>query len=118
MTNLWDEIEKNTLGLLENEFATSEQNKFHLIGYLKSLYEMKMSIMDSNTSMGKLKTVMEGFIGIESSLNQAVRFLIADISSYIAITDRIETSIDKIFAKSKFVVGDINYGDLVDNTQS
>ena len=48
-------------------------------------------------------------MGMERSLNQAVRFLVSDISSYIVITERIKTSIDKIVSKSKFVVGDIVY---------
>lgn len=116
ISSLWDEIEKNTLGLLENKFATEENNKVHLIGYLKSLYGMKQSTSDSNSSMEKLKSSMVGIIGMERSLNQAVRFLITDISSYVAITDRIKSSIDKILAKSKFVVGDIDYSQSVEES--
>ena len=77
---------------------------------------MKESITNSNLSMEKLKSSMESIIGMERSLNQAVRFLITDISSYIAIADRIKASIDKILAKSRFVVGDINYDDPTDDT--
>lgn len=109
LSNLWDEIEKNILGLLENKFASNENNKIHLIEYLKSLHGMKNSISYNNSSMQNLKTSMENLIGMERSLNQAVRFLIADISSYIVITERIQTSIDKILSKSKFVVGDIDF---------
>lgn len=109
MSDLWDEIEKNTLGLLENNFASNEDNKVHLIEYLKSLYGMKSSITYSISSMEGLKTSMENTIGMERSLNQAVRFLISDISSYILIAERINASIDKIISKSKFVVGDIDY---------
>lgn len=114
MSNLWDEIEKNTLGLLENKFASNENNKLHLIEYLKSLYGMKNSITDGNSSMEGLKTSMENVIGMERSLNQSVRFLISDISSYIVITERIKTSIDKILSKSKFVVGDIDFSHLAE----
>ena len=59
--------------------------------------------------MEALKISLENVIGMERSLNQSVRFLISDISSYIVITERIKTSIDKILSKSKFVVGDIDY---------
>lgn len=111
MSNLWDEIEKNILGLLENRFASNENNKVQLIEYLKSLFGMKSSITDSNTSMEGLKTSMECLKGMERSLNQSVRFLISDISSYIVITERIKTSIDKILLKSKFIVGDIDYNE-------
>ncbi len=109
ISNLWDEIEKNTLGLLENKFATNEDNKIHLIEYLKSLYGMQCSITESNSSMDGLKSSMQSIIGMERSMNQAVRFLMSDISSYIIITERIKASIDKILAKSKFVVGDIDF---------
>lgn len=109
LSTLWDKIEKNTLGLLENKFASSENNKIYLIEYLKSLYGMKNSITNSNSSMEGLKSSMESVIGMERSLNQSVRFLITDISSYIVITERIKTSIDKILSKSKFVVGNIDY---------
>lgn len=109
MSSLWNEIEKNTLGLLENKFASEENNKAQLIEYLKSLYGMKDSITDSNSSMEDLKTSLEKIIGMERSLNQSVRFLISDISSYIVITERIKTSIDKILLKSKFLVGNIDY---------
>jgi hypothetical protein len=59
--------------------------------------------------MEGLKTSMEKVVGMERSLNQSVRFLISDISSYVVITERIKLSIDKILSKSKFVVGDIDY---------
>ncbi len=106
---LWDKIEKNTLGLLENKFTSNENNRVHLIEYLKSLHGMKKSIAESNVSMEYLKTSMENILGMERSLNQSVRFLTFDIDSYIVITQRIEASIDKILSKSKFVVGDINF---------
>lgn len=112
MSKLWDDIEKDILGLLENRFASNEDNKIHLINYLKSLHGMQNSITKSNTSMEGLKSSIEGIIGMERSLNQAARFLISDLDSYIVITERIKTSIDKILAKSKFVVGDINYSEL------
>lgn len=113
MSVLWNEIEKNTLGLLENKFAANDSNKVHLIEYLKTLYGMKVAITNSNLSMGTLQSSMQDIIGIERSMNQAVRFLIDDISSYVDITERIKASIDKILEKSKFVVGNIDYSDLV-----
>ena len=104
---LWDEIEKNTLGLLENKFASADKNKKQLINYLKSLKNMQSSISESNMSMDKLKGSVEGIIGIERFMNQAARFLVTDIESYIVITERIASSIDRIIAKSRYVVGEI-----------
>lgn len=112
MSDLWDEIEKNTLGLLENRFASNDNNKTHLIEYLKSLYKMKNSITESNSSIEGLKSSMETVIGMECSMNQAIRFVIADLSSYLLITGRLKASIEKILAKRRFIVGDIEYSNV------
>lgn len=108
MSRLWDEIEKNTLGLLENKFAFSNDNKDHLVAYLKSLRGLQDAITQSNESVEGLKTSMNNNLGLERSMNQAIRFAVADLSSYIVITERIKASIDKILAKGKFVVGNID----------
>ena len=41
-------------------------------------------------------------------MNQAIKFLVEDLTTYIENTERISVSIDKIITKSKFIVGDIN----------
>lgn len=106
--SLWDKVENSTLGLLENQFATHDNNKQSLMDYLISLKGMKKAIIQSNISVEELKTSVEGNMGIERSMNQAIRFLIEDLSTYIENTQRIIASIDKIMAKSKFVVGYIS----------
>lgn len=105
---LWDEVENNTLGLLENKYANQEGNQESLIEYLCSLREMKVAITESNVSVVDLKDSMNGNIGLERSMNQAIRFLVDDLSTYVGNTQRIVMSIDKIIAKSKFVVGDLD----------
>lgn len=107
--SLWDEIEKNTLGLLENKFASKEENKESLISYLKSLYGMKEAAIGSKASISGLIDSMNGVLGIERSMNQAVRFVKEDLTTYQNITDRMCGSIDKIFEKSRFVVGTIDF---------
>lgn len=106
---LWNEIEKNTLGLLENKFASKEENKESLITYLKSLYEMKEAAVGSKSSIGGLINSMDSTIGIERSMNQAIRFVKEDLTTYQNITDRMCGSIDKIIEKSRFVVGPIEF---------
>lgn len=105
---LWDEVENNTLGLLENKYANQEGNQESLIEYLCSLRDMKTAITESNVSVEELKDSMNGNLGIECSMNQAIRFVVDDLSTYVGNTQRIVMSIDKIIAKSKFVVGDLN----------
>ena len=106
--SLWNEVENNTLGLLENKYASQEGNQESLIEYLCALREMKTAIIESNVSVEELKDSMNGNIGIERSMNQAIRFVVDDLSTYVGNTHRIVMSIDKIIAKSKFVVGDLN----------
>jgi rubrerythrin len=109
ISSLWDKIEKDTLGLLENKYASNHENKQHLITYLKSLHNMQDAITGSNDSVLGLKAAMEGNIGIERSMNQAITFIKDDLSTYLTIIERMNTSIDKIIEKSKYVVGTINY---------
>lgn len=104
---LWNEIEKNTLGLLENKFSVTKDNKTNLIEYLKSLYGMKNAIEGSNNSVVGLKESLKNNIGIERSMNQAIKFVEEDLNTYLTNTNIMCLSIDKILEKSKFIVGEI-----------
>lgn len=106
---LWNEIEKNTFGLLENKFSNSTENKRMLIDYLKSLYETKTSITVSNQSVADLKSSMESVTGIEKSLTKAIQFVTSDLTTYLNNTEYFKTSITRILDKSKFIVGDIDF---------
>ena len=109
MSELWDEIEKNSIGLLENPFSNRPENRDGLIKYLKSLYNMKTAAVGSAESISGLRATMQGIVGIERSLNQAVRFANEDLTTYVNFTERLCASIEKILAKARFVVGDIDY---------
>ena len=104
---LWNEIESNTLGLLENKFATTEQNKENLVEYLKSLINMKVEIEGSQLSIRDLIDKVKGNMGIERSMNQAINFLEQDLKTYVDITERMSGSIDRIIDKSRFIVGEL-----------
>lgn len=108
----WNNIEKNTLGLLENKFAANENNRGDLIHYLTSLYNLKVQIANSNLSVESMKTALQGCLGLQRSMNQSIRFLLTDLSTYINITERIQSSIEKILDKSKFIVGTIDYSSI------
>lgn len=109
MTDLWDSIENNSLGLLENPFSSNDQNKENLVEYLKSLYNMSISASESAKSIDNLRVTLQGIVGIERSMTQAVRFANEELSTYVVFTERLGTSIDKILNKSQFVVGKIEY---------
>ena len=103
---LWSKIEKDTLGLIENKFAA--QNKENLISYLKSLKSMKNSIELNCSSVENMKKISINNLGMERTLNQAIRFLDIDLANYIGIMVQITSSIDRILEKSRFIVGEIN----------
>lgn len=104
---LWDKIEKDTLGLIENKFAA--QNSEDLITFLKSLKIMQNSIIESCSSVENMKKSSLNNLGMERSLNQAIQFLDEDLENYITIMGQIASSIGRILEKSRFVVGAIDF---------
>lgn len=104
---LWSKIEKDTLGLIENKFAA--QNKEELLSYFESLNAMKIAIKDSCSHVEEMKKTSLNNLGMERTLNQAIRFLDKDLANYIEIMEQITSSIDRIIGKSRFVVGEITF---------
>lgn len=109
IVSLWSKIEKNTLGLLENDIATRAENRESLIEYITALHNMQASIVSSNGSVKELKEISLKNIGLERSMNQSIRFLDSDLSSYIEMTEQMNKSIDRIIGKGKLVVGSISF---------
>ena len=109
MQTLWTKIEKNTLGLLENEYASKEENKDSLIDYIKSMHGLMISIEKSNESVVSMKENFHNILGIERSMNQSVRFLEQDLSTYLDMTGQMIKSIERIIGKSRYVIGDIAF---------
>ena len=95
--------------MLENNIAAKAENKDSLVNYIKALYNMKEAITSSNESVQNLKEISWKNLGIERSMNQAIRFLDQDLSSYLDMTGQMNKSIDRIIDKSKFVVGNISF---------
>ena len=56
-----------------------------------------------------MKNASLGNLGMERSLNQAIRFLDEDLKNYLSIMDQICCSIDRILEKSRLVVGQIDF---------
>ena len=107
---LWSKIEKDTLGLIETKFAA--QNTGDLIAYLKSLKSLQNSIKENCSTVDDMKKKSLGNLGMERTLNQAIRFLDEDLANYITIMGEITSSIDRILEKSRFVVGNIDFEEI------
>ena len=77
---------------------------------------MKDSIILSNESVQNLKETSLKNLGIERSMNQAIRFLDQDLSAYIDMTEQMINSIERIIGKSRFIIGDVSLSeDAVEN---
>lgn len=116
ISSYWTKIEKNLLGLLENSISARQENKEYLVDYMKALFKMKDSIILSNGSVKNLKETSLKNLGIERSMNQAIRFLDQDLSAYIDMAEQMTNSIERIIGKSRFIIGDISLSeDAVEN---
>lgn len=114
---LWNRIERNTLGLLENKYASADTNKSSLVKYLKSLHKLKLSVIFSADAFKGTREAFRGSIGLQRSLNQAIRFVIEDMDNYMTFCNQMIASIERILEKSKFVVGELDFSteEAVDN---
>ncbi len=101
--NLWNKIEKDAFGLLENKYSFQNANDLNL--FVNSLKAMKSKIIESCLSVREMKNTSINNLGIERSLNQAIRFLDADLTNYLAIMEQICSSINRIIERSHFVIG-------------
>ncbi len=108
MSEQWDEIEKNTIGLLENQFSSKTENREGLVSFLKSLCEIKTISLNNLSSIEDLRTSMQSVVGLERSMNQAVRFADEDLKNQMLFIERLCKSIDKILSKSRLVIGDFS----------
>ena len=118
LLNLWDKLEKNILGLIENPFASQDSNKSKTIEYILSLQSLKKAAAISGTAINGMKASTSSILGIERSLTQSAKSLISDLDTYINFIERLDESIEKITYKSKSIFGDIETYSTPENGDS
>ena len=101
MNSLWDRIEKNTLSLIENPIARNDDNRDGFTTYLNSLYQLKEIIISNIPRIKGFQNVVDSSIGLEKTMNQAIKFLDMDLTNYIQFNERMCCSIDKIKVKTE-----------------
>ena len=109
-TDLWNQIEKDILGLLESKYTL--QNTNDLIEFLESLKNTRNMIVESSLSVKGMKDSSLRNLGMQRSLNQAILFLDEDLANYLSIMEQICYSIDRILEKSRFVVGQVEFNQV------
>lgn len=105
----WRSIENSTFGLLENKYSKLDSNRIALIEYLYQLYILKESIVQVQNGSSALKLSLNDGLGLQKTLNMAIRTTTPNIDEYIKVTDEMRNSISKILDRSKLVVGDIDW---------
>lgn len=108
-STLWNKVENNVLDLLENDYTRSEENKVGLIEYIKTLRSMKESTQYAKASFSSTIEKIRQLKGLERTLTQTINFIEEDFQSYNDWSDQIVAGIDRIIAKSRFVVGEIDF---------
>lgn len=107
ISGIWDDIERDTYGLLESRLVDNSENKESLKKYLSSLKSLQISIGESNIQIDGLRKSMDNANGIERSLNQAIRLVKDDLSTYLDIAERIIGSIDLILERAKPIISEV-----------
>lgn len=103
ISSLWGKIERNIIGLIDNDFATLPENLPALLEYIKTLLGLKVATRNAHDGMESMKGSLQKIVGIERSLNQAIRFLENDLTDFLSVADQICASIDRIQAKSRYL---------------
>jgi len=112
----WNRIEKGSLGLLESKFSSSDENRQKLRSFLRALISFQKVVC---TLIGQTKSMKEANtmnLGLERSLNQAIKLFNCHIDTQISQMTQTCSSIDNIIQRSSFVVGSISDDDCLEQT--
>ncbi len=102
-TELWNKIEKDSVGLIENKFTQQEDNKENLKTYILSLIEMKEQLCPTLKSVQDFKNGLENLKGMEQTLTQSINFCIRHLNDHLSFLHQITYSIDRLIEKSNSI---------------
>lgn len=109
--NYWLKVENNYLKLLDDKHLQSEVNIKSMKTSINALDGMKNEIYDSNLKMKGFISSMQGCMGLERKLTQAITSLISETENYLSISEGMASSIDRICARSEVVFKNFNSKD-------
>jgi len=92
---LWNKIEKNTLALLENKFL-GDGNKEHMKTFISELHAFKESSSENVKAIKDFRQNLKESVGVEKSLNHAIKLLDIDLDDYSNFVYRMCSGIDNI----------------------
>lgn len=101
--DIWNRIEYNSMGLLENTFICKKSKVEEIVKFVDGFIVLKESIKTSDESVDKFKTTLKSNIGVERSLNQSIRALDSELEVYLTSMEQILASIDRIIDKGNLL---------------
>lgn len=99
---IWNKVESDISGLLENPYATADIS--NLSSFIGELETMKVKIIESNLPVKQLKSNSLENRGVERNMTAAIDALDTNLSKYLAIMGKIVRSIDMLLEKGNFVL--------------
>lgn len=101
---LWNKIEKDSVGLIENKFTQQDDNKENLKTYILSLIEMKKQISPTLKSVQNFKNELEKLKGMEQTLTQSIKFCAKNLNDHLSFLHQITYTIDRLIEKSNLII--------------
>lgn len=105
----WSSIEENYLSLLDDKHMQTEDNISSLNENITALNDLLQGLKKSDQSIEEFKLSMVGCMGLERRLTQAVSKLISKCEDYLTVTNKMESSIERICTRSDMVITDFEY---------
>ena len=104
VTAHWAVVENSYLGLLDNQFVRSKENLKDIEDSTTQLAELRDTIKETDSKIDNFICVLRTSVGVERRLTKAITKLIAELESYLSMTDTMSSSVERIIAKSEVVV--------------
>lgn len=107
VSDCWNNIENDYLGLLENQHIRTKENITNLQESEDSLVGLQTTIHESDESVEQFISSLKRSTGMERRLTRAITSTINELEAYLTLTSTISSSIDRIKSKSAITISTI-----------
>lgn len=107
VASYWEVIENGYLAVLDSKFIQNQNNLIGLNESRQALGGLQRSLDESDTATESFISALRSSVGVERKLNKAILSLISELESYLSMTDKMSSSIDRIIAKIDIAIESI-----------
>ena len=97
----WNAVENNYLAVLDNNRIYTKDNLEGVGETIKCLSEMQTTIYDTNDTIEGFIDSLKISLGFERRFTKSITMLITELQEYLTMTNMMDSSIERIIAKSK-----------------